>query len=104
MQSLIQDLRYAVRAFTRSPGFTAVVVFSIAIGIAVNTTMFSVINAVLFRGLPVERPHELVNVYATQRGVGSFLLSAQLVHHRLKQSAAIRFFSVIRVASPCRRP
>ena len=75
MQALMQDLRYAARAFTRSPGFTAVVVFSIAVGIAANTTIFSVVNAVLFRELPVERPHELVNVYATERGAGSFLLS-----------------------------
>ncbi len=75
MQSLIQDVRYAARAFTRSPGFSAVVVFSIAIGIAANTTIFSVVNAILFRELPVERPHELVNVYTTQRGAGSFLLS-----------------------------
>src|SRR5579871_3572027 len=59
---LIQDLKYTLRTIQRSPGFVAVVVVSIAIGIAANTTMFSIANAVLFGALPVREPDRLVNL------------------------------------------
>jgi predicted permease len=63
MESLTRDLRYGFRSLTRSPGFTLIAVVTIALGIGVNSTIFSLVNAVLFRPLPVDQSEQLVNVY-----------------------------------------
>ena len=63
VESLWQDLRYGVRQLSRSPGFTAVAVLTLALGIGANTAIFSLIDAVLLRSLRVEKPDELVQVY-----------------------------------------
>ena len=59
VETVIQDLRYAARQLAKSPGFTAVAVLSLGLGIGANTAIFSLVDAVLFRMLPVERPEEL---------------------------------------------
>lgn len=64
MSTLAKDLRYALRGLRRAPGFTLVAILTLALGIGVNSSVFSVVNAILFRPLPVERPAELVDVYA----------------------------------------
>jgi predicted permease len=59
VDSVRQDVVYAMRSFRRAPGFSLVALLILAVGIAANTTIFSVVNAVLLRPLPVSRPEEL---------------------------------------------
>jgi predicted permease len=59
MTTLWQDMRYGLRQLRNSPGFTAVAVLSLALGIGVNTAIFSMINGILYKSLPVRNPHEL---------------------------------------------
>ena len=55
-----QDLRHAIRVLVASPGFTAVAILSLALGIGANTAIFSLLDTVVMRALPVRAPHELV--------------------------------------------
>lgn len=66
---VLRDLRYAVRRMTQSPGFTATAVLSLALGIGANTAIFSVVNGLLLRRAPVERPEELVDIYESSENV-----------------------------------
>jgi predicted permease len=66
LDNLLQDVRYAVRGLVRSPGFTAVTVLCLALGIGANTAVFSVLNAALIRTLPVPEPEQLVRLHTSQ--------------------------------------
>ena len=62
METLFKDIRYAIRGLIKRPGFVAIAVITLALGIGANTAIFSLVNTVLLRSLPVERPNEIVSV------------------------------------------
>ncbi len=61
----MNNLRFAVRTLIKSPAFTIVALLSLALGIGVNTTIFTIVNSVLLRPLPVDRPGELVEIFSS---------------------------------------
>jgi putative ABC transport system permease protein len=65
LEALVQDVRYGLRMMRRSPGFTAVAVLSLALGIGANTAIFSLINTLMLRALPVREPEQLVELLST---------------------------------------
>src|SRR6266852_2526561 len=84
LEQLRQDVRYALRMMSRSPGFTAVAILSLALGIGANTAIFSLINTLMLRMLPVREPEQLVALLSKYPGEprGSYFSLQSYEHHR----------------------
>ncbi len=80
LDRLAQDLRYAFRMLHHAPGFTAVAVLSLALGIGANTAIFGLLDIILFRMLPVQRPEELLMVGVAGRSQKGLIARPSLSH------------------------
>jgi predicted permease len=69
--NLLQDVRYTLRAMRKAPGFAAVAIITLALGIGANTAIFTVVNAVFFNSIPVQNPERLVTLYTIDPNVGT---------------------------------
>ena len=101
-ESLLKDIRYALRWMRRSPGFSAVAILSLGLGVGVNTAMFSLVDSLLFRPLPVTSPETLVDVFTTGGDGDEFATSSYQDFLDLKQQNTV--FSDMLGYSPMMAP
>jgi predicted permease len=76
LESFLTDIRFSLRWLRKSPGFTLVAVASLAIGIGFNTALFTIVDALLFKPLPVAAPNRLVDIFTSASGFGPFSTSS----------------------------
>ena len=70
MGNFLQDLRYGLRVLAKSPGFTAVAVLSLTLGIGANTTIFTLAKAIFLKTIPVNEPSTLMSLFSTAQSKG----------------------------------
>lgn len=76
MSGLFPDIRFALRSMRKNPGFTAVAILTLALGLGANTAIFSFVDAVLLKPLPYSKPEEIVNMFEKPPGGGQNSISA----------------------------
>ena len=86
---MLNDLRFAVRWLRRSPGFALVAVASLALGIGFNTALFSFVDAVMFRPLPVRGLERLVDVYTNSSDGDRYATSSYPDYLDLKTATSV---------------
>jgi predicted permease len=92
---LTQDLKYALRNLRKSPGFTAVTIASLALGIGVNTAIFSFVDAVLLKPLPYPHPEQIVSVWEKQSiGISNFISTLNFLDWN-RQNRCFQFLSAV---------
>jgi predicted permease len=89
IEKLARDVRYGLRSLRRNPGFSAMAVISLAIGIGANTAIFGIVNAVLFGASPLKAPETLVNLYETEGGRGFNPMSHPTIEDLRKQTSHV---------------
>lgn len=72
MELFVQDVRYALRTFAKRPALTAILVATLALGIGANTAIFTLVNEILLRPLPIGEPSRVVDIFAKIPGGNSF--------------------------------
>ena len=78
METLVRDVRYGIRQLCKHPAFTILAIISLALGIGANTAIFSLVNTVLLRPLPVKEPSRLIEVYGALHNGADFTLQSHL--------------------------
>ncbi len=84
MESIVKDLRYAIRWMIKSPAFSLVAILSLGLGVGVNTAMFSLVDSLLFRPLPVASPETLVDIFTTGGDGDEYATSSYADYQDLK--------------------
>ncbi|HEY6332137.1 MAG TPA: ABC transporter permease [Blastocatellia bacterium] len=102
IETLVQDLRYALRLLAKTPGFTVAAIITLALGIGLNTGIFSVINSYLLEPMPYGQPNRLVQVWETQEqnpGVNGVISPANFLDWR-KQASSFASLSAYNMDLP----
>ena len=102
MNGLLQDIHFALRQLRKYPGFTAVAVLTLALGIGANTAIFSLVNGILLARLPYSKPEELVSVNATYPRGGVVAMRQQVHSMKVAAYAEGHEFNLTGVGDPVR--
>src|ERR1044071_9595886 len=99
MESLIKDIRYGFRGFLKHPGFTAIVVITLALGIGASTAMFSVVNSVLLKRLPYRQADRIVAIQELNPDGKRIQVTAANFYDWRQQNTIFQHLAAIRVTT-----